>query len=63
MAKTKKFRKPSKREMDEDYLKANRKGSREAELENECGWVGKNKVHKSKKSYSRKPKHGKNWDD
>jgi hypothetical protein len=63
MAKTKKFRKPSKREMDEDYLKANRKGSREAELENASGWAGKSKVHKSKKEYSRKPKHKGNWDD
>ncbi len=62
MAKTKKFRKPSKKELDEDYLKANRKGSRDAELENASGWGAKNKVHKSKKEYSRKPKHG-NWDE
>lgn len=62
MAKTKKFRKPSQKELNEDYLKANRKGSRDAELENQSGWAGKSKVHKSKKEYSRKPKHG-NWDD
>ena len=62
MAKTKKFRKPSKREMDKDYLKANRKGNRDAEIENECGWVGKNKVHKNKKAYIGKPKYKENWD-
>ena len=40
-----------------DYIKANRKGSRDAELSFENGWKSKNKVHRSKKSYSRKPKH------
>lgn len=40
-------------------LKANRKGSREAELENSTGWVAVNKVHKSKKLYNRKNKHKK----
>lgn len=39
-----------------DYIKANRKGSRDAELENERGWKSKNKIHKSDKSYSRKGK-------
>jgi hypothetical protein len=39
------------------YIKASRKGSREAELENENGWVAKNKVYKSKKNYTRKSKH------
>lgn len=62
MAKSKKFRKPTKAEEFDMYLKANRKGSRDAELENQSGWAGKSKVHKSKKEYSRKPKHG-NWDD
>lgn len=36
------------------YIKANRKGSRDAELENSTGWVAKHKVHTSKKTYSRK---------
>jgi hypothetical protein len=40
-----------------DYIKANRKGSREAELESEMGWKAKHKIHKSKKEYKRKPKH------
>lgn len=37
-----------------DYVKANRKGSREAELMNSTGWVSVHKVHKSKKQYNRK---------
>jgi len=42
----------------EDFLKANRIGSREAELEqNGTGWKTKKKIHKSKKTYSRKNKH------
>jgi len=40
-----------------DYIKANRRGSREAELENQTGWVGKHKIHKSDKIYTRKVKH------
>lgn len=36
-----------------DYVKANRKGSREAELELRTGWISVHKVHKSKKSYNR----------
>jgi len=40
-----------------DYIKANRKGSRDAELESEQGWKAKHKVHKSVKNYSRKIKH------
>lgn len=43
-----------------DYIKANRKGSREAELEVSCGWNAVKRVHKSKKSYCRTPKHKKN---
>ena len=39
----------------EDIAKANRKGAREAELEQTGnGWAAKNKVHKSKKHYDRK---------
>ena len=39
-----------------DYLKAIRKGDREAELEFEDGWTSKTKIHKSKKNYSRNTK-------
>jgi len=38
----------------EDYIKANRKGSRDAELENGSGFKAITKVHKSKKTYNRK---------
>lgn len=41
-----------------DYMKANRKGSREAELDLSAGWTAKTKVHKSRKHYDRK---GQNW--
>jgi hypothetical protein len=37
-----------------DYIKANRKGSREAEYETSTGWTSQTKVHKNKKKYSRK---------
>jgi len=40
----------------DDYVKANRKGSRLAELEDSTGWVSKKKIHKSVKTYSRKNK-------
>jgi len=40
----------------EDYLKANRIGSRLAELENQSGFKSMHKVHKTKKSYNRKDK-------
>ena len=39
------------------YIKANRKGSRDAELQDGNGWITKHSVHKSMKSYSRKVKH------
>ena len=38
----------------DSYIAANRRGSREASLENATGFVGTHKTHKSKKSYSRK---------
>jgi hypothetical protein len=41
----------------EHILSAYRKASREMELENATGWACKNKVHKSAKDYTRKPKH------
>ena len=37
-----------------DVVKASRRGSREAELENSWGFVAGRKVHKSKKVYCRK---------
>lgn len=40
-----------------DYVKANRKGSREAELELTRGFHSTHSVHKSKKTYTRKTKH------
>jgi hypothetical protein len=40
-----------------DYVRASRKGSREAELENENGFKAVLKVHKSMKTYSRKLKY------
>ena len=44
-----------------DYIKANRRGAREAQLENENGWVSSHKVHKSNKNYTRKQKHKENF--
>ena len=41
----------------EDVRKANRKGSREAELEVNYGFAKGNTPHKSKKTYTRKKKH------
>ncbi len=38
----------------EDYIKANRAGSRQAMLEVSSGFVAVHKAHKSKKAYSRK---------
>jgi hypothetical protein len=43
----------------EDYIKANRKGSREAELEDSTGWNSVHKAHASLKDYKRKNKHNK----
>jgi hypothetical protein len=40
----------------DDYINANRKGSRDAELEDKTGWTAKNKKHKTLKDYSRKGK-------
>ncbi len=40
-----------------DYIKAVRKGSREATLDDEHGWKSVNKVFANKKNYSRKKKH------
>lgn len=46
--------------LDLDYVKANRRGSREAELENSTGWTRVSSTHPSKKTYTRKDKHKKN---
>jgi hypothetical protein len=45
----------------EQLLKASKKASRELELENSIGWVSNHKVHKSKKTYTRKSKHKKGY--
>ena len=46
-----------------DYIKANRKGSREAEIELFGHPINYTKVHKNKKVYTRKDKHrGKRFD-
>jgi len=42
--------------MNRDYIKANRKGSRDADLENSTGFVSIHKIHSSKKIYTRKGK-------
>jgi hypothetical protein len=44
-----------------DYIKAVRRGSRDAELSFENGWKSVNKIFKSKKTYSRKKKHPKKF--
>lgn len=38
-------------------MRANRKASREMELQNSTGWVSTHKAHKSAKDYTRKSKH------
>jgi len=40
-----------------DFVRASRRGSREAELENSCGFKSVHKAHKNKKAYNRKEKH------
>lgn len=45
-----------------DYIKANRKGSRDAELEDGTGWSAIERPHITVKLYKRKPKH-KNRDE
>jgi hypothetical protein len=40
----------------DDYIKANRIGSRLAELENQTGFKSMHKVHQNKKAYNRKDK-------
>jgi len=47
----------------QDYIKANRRGSRDAELENSSGWKSVNSIHVNKKKYSRKNKHRNDWLD
>jgi hypothetical protein len=46
----------------EQILTQNKKISREIELENSIGWTATHKVHTSKKTYTRKPKHKKSID-
>jgi len=42
---------------DEQIRKANRKGSRDGDLENATGFKRSRKIHKSNKTYTRKKKH------
>jgi hypothetical protein len=44
----------------EQLRNADKKASREIELENSTGWTAKHKVHKSMKEYSRNEKHKNN---
>lgn len=46
-----------------DYLKANRKGSRDAELDFSVGWTSKTKIHRNKKKYDRKDQNWKSESD
>ena len=41
----------------EQRIKAERKASREIDLENQTGWSSKHSVKRSKKTYTRKSKH------
>ena len=43
-----------------DYLKSNRKGSREAELMFSTGWAAKDRPHKNSKKFDRKQEK-RNW--
>lgn len=52
-----------KKPWEKDYVKANRKGSRDADLENDNGFKANTKVHKSPKDYSRKGKNNKPWEE
>ena len=45
----------------EDIMTANRKASREMNLDNATGWNSVRKAHKSVKDYTRKPKHKKTY--
>lgn len=44
-----------------DYIKANRKGSREAELEFSTGFKSTHRIHTNKKTYSRKKENKNYW--
>jgi hypothetical protein len=45
----------------EDIMTANRKASREMNLDNATGWNSVSKSHKSVKDYTIKPKHKKTY--
>lgn len=48
---------------EKDFIKANKKASREIDMIDSTGWVSVHKVHKSAKSYKRKSKHQKSYSD
>ena len=57
MKKVKKYKTKDQRLI--DVVKAARKGSREAELQNSTGWKTGRKVHKDRSKFNRKKKHKK----
>jgi hypothetical protein len=57
MARTKKFKKPSKNQLTIDCIKTAKKQCREVELLTASGFISSHKVFKSQKDYSRKSKH------
>lgn len=44
-----------------DYIKAVKKADREIQIETTIGWTATTKVHRSKKTYSRKNKNKKGY--
>jgi hypothetical protein len=56
----KKFKKPTPAELQKLIIKAGRKGNRDVEISFSIGFKSTDKIHKSKKQYSRKLKHKKN---
>jgi hypothetical protein len=52
----KKKKRPSSKITVKDYIKAVKKADRDIRLSTQAGWAATNKVHKSKKIYSRKKK-------
>lgn len=45
----------------EQIIKSRKKASRDMEVQNSIGWTATHKVHKSAKSYTRKPKYKKDY--
>ncbi len=62
MSRTRKFKKPTDKQLLIACVKAAKKGNREAALETVSGFKSEHSVHKSKKAYSRKKKYTGDWD-